>query len=542
MSVLRAEPKQVTLESNFKVGRRLMDLAVHPRQHWLATIDSQADELVLLRYQIDQSERCQLTVTARHSAPKGLLRLDWLPDGRLMVSSAWSRQISLWRVDSAGPPQLALDSTIELPFAPCNICVTPNDQAIVVADAFGGNLALIRLNPLHVSVVQIPGHNIRGLTMSHDQTTVLVAHQMLNDFIPTTRDHVFWGNVVSSMLRSISLDQLSSPTATNTAPAVRRVHGSLFPLGQEGHAAGDPSEVTITDNGYLCICLSGVGEVAIRPTGQRRFRRIPVGRGPSSQTGFGNRLAVANRFEDTVVILQLKTGKILQRIPLGPTPAKETEAERGERLFFDAKLSLDGWYSCHSCHTEGHTCGLLNDNFGDETMGAPKRIPTLLGVGTTGPYAWNGRHHSLQSQIRSSLQRTMHTNEEASIHPADLSAIEAYLRTLQPPPDLTTSRGRPLNAASIDRGSQQFHQLGCADCHIPPAYTSTRTYDVGLHDEKGQQAFNPPSLRGLSHRRVLLHDGRYTSLAELLRSHPTPDGLEIGNRERQDLLTFLRSL
>ena len=46
--------------------------------------------------------------------------------------------------------------------------------------------------------------------------------------------------------------------------------------------------------------------------------------------------------------------------------------------------------SCHSCHPDGHTNGLLNDNLGDGNFGAPKRVLSLLGVGQTGPWAWNG--------------------------------------------------------------------------------------------------------------------------------------------------------
>ena len=41
----------------------------------------------------------------------------------------------------------------------------------------------------------------------------------------------------------------------------------------------------------------------------------------------------------------------------------------------------DDWYSCHSCHTDGHTTGEIGGNtLGDGHYGAPKRIMTLLGV------------------------------------------------------------------------------------------------------------------------------------------------------------------
>src|SRR2546429_167098 len=85
-----------------------------------------------------------------------------------------------------------------------------------------------------------------------------------------------------------------------------------------------------------------------------------------------------------------------RRIPLGPQPELSL-AERGELLFYDARLSHDGWFSCHSCHTDGHSNGLLNDNLGDGSFGAPKRVLSLLGVRDTGPWAWNGTMPDLEA-------------------------------------------------------------------------------------------------------------------------------------------------
>ena len=52
-----------------------------------------------------------------------------------------------------------------------------------------------------------------------------------------------------------------------------------------------------------------------------------------------------------------------------------TAADRGERLFFDGRLSHDGWLSCQSCHTDGHTNNALADTLGDGSFGAAKRLP-----------------------------------------------------------------------------------------------------------------------------------------------------------------------
>jgi cytochrome c peroxidase len=79
-------------------------------------------------------------------------------------------------------------------------------------------------------------------------------------------------------------------------------------------------------------------------------------------------------------------------------------------------------------------------------------------------------------------------------------------------------------------------------CHQPPAYTSNEIVDVGLKDENGRSAFNPPSLVGVGQRRTFLHDGRAKSLEEVIRDlqHQLDD--PIPDAELADLLAFLRSL
>ncbi len=96
------------------------------------------------------------------------------------------------------------------------------------------------------------------------------------------------------------------------------------------------------------------------------------------------RAYVANTLDDTISVFDLKSGKRLALIPLGPRHDPSLE-ERGERLFYDARLSRGGWMSCHSCHTDGHSNGLNVDTIGDGGYGAPKRVPSLLGTSQSGP-------------------------------------------------------------------------------------------------------------------------------------------------------------
>ena len=79
-------------------------------------------------------------------------------------------------------------------------------------------------------------------------------------------------------------------------------------------------------------------------------------------------------------------------------------------------------------------------------------------------------------------------------------------------------------------------------CHRPPEYTSPERYDVGVNDEVGNREFNPPSLRFVSRRETLLHDGRARSLEEVFQKERHPRGLDLTSREIDDLAAFLRTL
>ena len=149
-------------------------------------------------------------------------------------------------------------------------------------------------------------------------------------------------------------------------------------------------------------------------------------------------------------------------------------------LFHDARLSHDGWFSCHSCHTDGHTNGLLADTLGDGSYGTPKRVPSLRGVKDTGPFGWTGGAKDLEAQLRSSVETTM--RGPSSPPPRRPTCWPTCGRSAaaaaQPVRGEAAGGGRAPRRGGVPR-------QGCAACHEPPAYTSAKTYDVGLADEAG---------------------------------------------------------
>ena len=92
------------------------------------------------------------------------------------------------------------------------------------------------------------------------------------------------------------------------------------------------------------------------------------------------------------------------------------------------------------------------------------------------------------------------------------------------------------------RGEIVFRMRGCARCHASPTYTTSRTFEVGLTDEAGTTAFNPPSLRGVGHGVAFFHDGRTTLLEEVFTRHRHQVPADMPRKEVDDLLAFLRTL
>jgi YVTN family beta-propeller protein len=509
-----------------QVGQRLSDLAVVPDGAHLLALDEAADALLLL-----ERHGISIRLAARCAVGRGPVSLTVAPDGgSCVVASAWARQLTVIDL-KAETGVLKNARTIELSFSPRLTAYAREGAKLIAADAFAGKLAVVDMPRGAVeSVRSIPAHNIRGLVVTSDGETLVVAHQTLNRAARTDFEDVHWGVLLNSHLRSLRIDALLG--ARSDAEVLR---GScMVNIGTSGNGAGDPAALAPDGAGGMVVALSGVDEVALcrSPTGH--FRRFPVGAQPRAVAvdASARRIYVADSLSDTISVLEASTGRALRTISLGPSP-KPSVVDLGERLFYDARLSHDNWMSCHTCHTDGHSNGQLADTLGDDSYGAPKRVPSLLGTAATGPWSWTGQSENLELQIRKSIEKTLRGRTPSD---EQLEALTAYVRSLESP---RPARGR--NDA-VARGHAVFRSLGCASCHAAPTYTSKGRYDVGLADEAGNSQFNPPSLRGVGAREPLLHDGRAANLEEVFVKHKHPQDLELSPAQVGDLVAFLKSL
>jgi YVTN family beta-propeller protein len=506
-----------------EVGRSLADVIATPDGR-LVAVDDAAGEMVLLARSGELP-----SVTHRIGVGTSPVSVCVAAGSRAVVACMWPRLLAVVELPAGAAPRI--ERTISLPVAPRLQVPLPGGDRVVVADTFGGNLAVVDVRAGKVeSVRKLPGHNIRGMAWSADGKELWLAHQILTEETPAREDEVRWGNVISNVVRSLSMNAVARPGAD-------LLQGSrLYPLGEFQHGAADPGGLAAAP-GKVVVAVGGTGELAAGPVAGKDWPRLRVGQRPTAVAlrADGGQAYVANTFSDSISIVDLGRDKKVAEVPLGSTP-KLDAARRGEVLFFDGRLSKEKWMSCHSCHSDGHTNGLRSDTLGDGSYGAPKRVPTLHGVGTTGPWAWNGSMATLKDQIRQSIRTTMNGRAREQ----EIDDLEAYLRTLPPPPTLPRPTAQALEA--IRHGQEVFTAHGCARCHAPPTYTTPRTYEVGLVDEMGKADFNPPSLRGVVHGTAFFHDGRATRLEEVFTrfAHQVPR--DLARRDLDDLLEFLRSL
>lgn len=335
-----------------------------------------------------------------------------------------------------------------------------------------------------------------------------------------------------------------------------------------GHAVGDAyAAVFNPDESRLVVSCGGTHELLVIdfpsipwPKGDpgdflpaamqkdpSKFRRIKIGGRPMGISLLDdNTVVVANYLSNTVQVVDLDSASVTKSIPLGG-PDEPALARVGEAIFYDADRSMHSWFSCHTCHTDGHTAGQVFDTRNDRSYGTPKLTPSLRGVSETGPWTWHGWQTDLHDAMKKSLTESMATKQP--ITDQDATALVAYLKTLDHPVNSrsNTAATDPALSRKLELGKSLFAgKAGCASCHTGNQYTSDDTFDGKVEDRKDRDPkYNPPTLRGVSSRRRFLHTGKARSLDAVLSKYHRPEDLvgeALTDDEREALIEYLKSL
>jgi cytochrome c peroxidase len=238
-------------------------------------------------------------------------------------------------------------------------------------------------------------------------------------------------------------------------------------------------------------------------------------------------------------------------------PITDAGAALGRVLFYDPRLSANDRLSCAGCH---HPSIGFSDTpqrsvgFG----GAPtlRHSPGLANARfyRPGRFFWDERAATLEDQVLQPIQDRNELGLTLEDLSAKLSATPYYPALFAAAfgsPEATSERvslalaqfvrsltstssrydrafgpdGTPDFAATFTpqelEGEQLFRATGCVACHGTVAQVSDSVHNVGLDPVDadtgaGRGAFKAPSLRNVAVRPRFMHDGRFTTLEQVI--------------------------
>jgi YVTN family beta-propeller protein len=411
----------------------------------------------------------------------------------------------------------------------------------------------------------------RGIALTPDGKYVLLVHILARYHLPTERVDGSWMNG-----NALTVIDVRRREVLNTV---------LFDGYFEG--AANPWDVACTADGrWICATHAGTHELSVidAPALLSTLRRFPImafsnaaffsgssyggygstatgedivnepgflaglrervklpGVGPRGLAICGSQVYVAEYFTDSIAAVALplpvEEGAAARSIPLGPKP-KWNELRWGEMLFHDGRVCLHGWQSCASCHPDGRA-DALNWDLLNDGEGNPKNTKSMLLSHRTPPSMASGVRPTAEAAVRSGIHHILMSERPE----AEAAAMDVWLKSLAPLPSPFLVHGRLSPAA--ERGRQLFEsdRVDCAKCHPAPLYTDLKAYDVGSRGESDDQSvFDTPTLVEVWRTSPYMHDGRYTTIEQLLTEGKHGGANRLQAEELADLVQFVLSL
>lgn len=290
-------------------------------------------------------------------------------------------------------------------------------------------------------------------------------------------------------------------------------------------------------------------------------------------------------------------------IPLD-NPLTVEGVQLGRKLFYDNILSADRSLSCAGCHNQaaGFSDPGIRVSKGVANAEGLRNAQALVNLGFNRRFFWDGRARSLEEQALEPVtnpremasdwktvlgrlkahpeysrefKKVFGTTNVDSTHVA--KAIAQFMRTMisynsrfdrrarneisLSPSELNgfvifnTEKGDCFHCHNADAGrlftDNQFHNNGIDDVFPDPGLAAI----TGRTDDLGK--FLTPSLRNVALTAPYMHDGRFSTLEEVIehynsggKASATVDplmknvgkGLNLSKQEKQDLLAFLHAL
>jgi len=508
-----------------------------------------------LVFVIDTATRKPLaTIAVGHTATAPVLAPR---QRRLYVSNRFNHDVSV--VDLKRKVEIARVPVTREPIA---AAITRDGRMLVVANHLPrgpANGVLVRaavtfIDTATLSTTTVPlpdgSSSLRGVAIAPDDRYAVVTHIQSNFELVASHLDEGWMNT-----NAISVIDLNE----------KKLAGNVL-LDDQHLGAPNPWGVAFSPDGSsIYVAHAGSHELSVIPselvyrelgegfefrgpmggpnalTDSRRRIALP-GNGPRALAAHGTRVFVAEYFSDTIAVVDVasESNRATRTIRLGPLPQPSLDRV-GEMLFHDARLCFQQWQSCGSCHPDGRADGLNWDLLNDGA-GNVKNTKSLLLAHATPPAMALGVRESGEAAVRSGITHILfgQPDEEAA------TAMDVYLKSLKavPSPQLVSGHLSP----AAERGKRLFQsvRVGCTRCHPAPLYTDMKQHNIGTPDIHGNRNFDTPTLIEVWRTSSYLHDGRYTTVRELLVEgrHGLEEARVEGFDERDidDLVEFVLSL
>ena len=307
-----------------------------------------------------------------------------------------------------------------------------------------------------------------------------------------------------------------------------------------------------------------------------------------------------NYFSTTPYILEIPYGFPNMNIPLN-NPMTIEGVELGEKLFKDPILSANNTQACISCHQISSSFSDPNQfSIGIDNIAGERNASALINLGWNTSFNWDGSSTSLEEQAFEpvinpiemhntweNVEITLNDHNEypllfknafnidyidsnhvvmalAQFERTLISTNSKFDRFLKGEEQLTSSELNGYAIFNSEKGDcfhchgtqmfmdNSFHNNGL---DIEPFLDLGRAIVTGSINDNGK--FKTPTLRNIEFSAPYMHDGRFSSLEEVIEHYNsggnyslTVDplmkkigvGLQLTNQEKQDLIAFLKTL
>lgn len=280
-------------------------------------------------------------------------------------------------------------------------------------------------------------------------------------------------------------------------------------------------------------------------------------------------------------------------------PLSKEGVALGRKLFYEPKLSRNNTISCASCHLS-YTAFTHVDH--ELSHGIEDRIGTrnslaLMNLAWSRSFMWDGAVNHLDIQALAPISHPAEMDEDLA-HVVEklqtettyqklfkeaygdsvitgerllkaLSQFQLTLVSANSKYDQVMRAGSEVSLSPQEHKGYVLFKNHCATCHTEPLFTNGNFENNGLAvdtflKDKGRMGvtgkprdsllFKVPTLRNIEFSSPYMHDGRFSSLQEVLKHysqgiepHPTlsnelKNGISLSANDRVDLMAFLLTL